>query len=299
MDWKKIGKRILFPNIFIIILFAVISAAGLVYIFVNGLETSWMAYVIYVFSFYALSVLVIFLSIVLPKQYRTIKQKIMENPFGNRYLTDAAFRTHVSLYMSLGINLLYAGMNVISFVIYDSSWFLIFAVYYLTLAVMRFLLLRYARKNGIGQKRLGELQWARVCSCILLTVNFALSGAVLMILFADKGAEYAGILIYVMALYTFYTTISAIINLVKYRKYKSPVMTTTKIIALSATLVSMLSLETAMFSQFGQDMSLADQRLMIALTGAGISMAVIGMSSYMIVKTSKEIGVLKDKKSTI
>ena len=77
--------------------------------------------------------------------------------------------------------------------------------------------------------------------------------------------------------------------MVKYRKYKSPIMTTTKIITLSSALVSMLSLETAMFSQFGQDMNPTSRRLMIALTGAGISMAVIGMSSYMIIKTSQEL----------
>ena len=105
----------------------------------------------------------------------------------------------------------------------------------------------------------------------------------------NKGYEYHGILIYAMAAYTFYTTIFAVINLVKYRKYKSPVMTVSKIISLSSAPVSMLSLETAMFSQFGQSMSQEGQRLMIALTGAGISVAVIGMSAYMIIKTSQEL----------
>ena len=89
-----------------------------------------------------------------------------------------------------------------------------------------------------------------------------------MILYQNKGHEYHGILIYVMATYTFYMTVSTIVNLVKYRKYHSPVMTMTRVIALSAALVSMLSLETAMFSQFGQNMSTENKRLMIALTGA-------------------------------
>ena len=110
-----------------------------------------------------------------------------------------------------------------------------------------------------------------------------------MILYHDKGFEYKGILIFAMAAYTFYTTIMAIVNLIRYRKYKSPVMTTTKIIALSAALVSMLSLETAMFSQFGDNMSIDNQRLMIILTGAAISITVIVMASCMIVKTSREI----------
>ena len=51
----------------------------------------------------------------------------------------------------------------------------------------------------------------------------------------------------------------------------------------------MLSLETAMFSQFGGDMAPESRQLMIALTGAGVSIAVIVMSVLMIVRTAKEI----------
>ena len=287
--WKKIGKKLLFPNIFIIILFTIISAVALFYVFSNGLEASWFAYVFYFISAYALTILVAFCCMTIPRKYRIIKHKMLKNPWGNRYLTDAAFRTHVSLYISLMINIFYVGVNGYSYWLFRSVWFIILAVYYMILAIMRFLLLEYARKKGIGKERLGELKKARFCSCILLTLNFVLSGSVLMILYHDKGFEYKGILIFAMAAYTFYITILAIVNLIRYRKYKSPVMTTTKIIALSAALVSMLSLETAMFSQFGENMSIDNQRLMIILTGAAISITVITMSSYMIVKTSREI----------
>jgi len=289
MDWKKIGKKLLFPNVLIILLLIIISTALLVYVFVNGLETAAIAYVSYLISFYGLTVLVIRLCMVLPKQYRNIKQKVYDNPWGNRYMTDVAFRTKISLHMSLGIHLLYVGMNVVLAFMNKTRWFGILAGYYLILAVMQFLLLKYAIKKGIGTDRPGELRRARVCAIILLNLNFVLSGAVLMILYQNKGFEYQGILIYAMAAYTFYSTIRAVVDLIRYRKYKSPIMTTTKIITLSSALVSMLSLETAMFSQFGQDMNPASRRLMIALTGAGISMAVIGMSSYMIIKTSQEL----------
>ena len=70
-------------------------------------------------------------------------------------------------------------------------------------------------------------------------------------------------------------------------------MTVSKVISLSAALVSMLSLETAMFSQFGGDMSQEGQQLMIALTGAGVSIAVIIMAIFMIVKTPQEIKEIK------
>lgn len=294
MDWKKIGKKLLFPPIWLMVVLTVLSAVALVLVFVKGLEESPMAYGVYVLSFYTLSVVCVFFAMVLPKRYKEIRQKIYDHPLGNRYMTDVVFRTHMSLYLSLGINLLYVGVNVLSFVLNRSMWFVVLAGYYMILAVMRFLLVRYVRKTGIGKDRLGELKNARLCAFILLTVNFVLSGAVLMILYQNRGFRYHGILIYVMAAYTFYITTNAIINLVKYRKYNSPVMMTTKVIALSAALVSMLSLETAMFSQFGQDMTPENKWLMIALTGAGVSVTVVTMSLYMIVRSAKEIKKLKE-----
>ena len=168
-------------------------------------------------------------------------------------------------------------------------WFVVLAVYYVILAVMRFLLVRYVRIHGLGKNRLGELRRARLCSYILLTLNFVLTGAVMMILYQNKGFEYHGILIYVMASYTFYITTHAIVDLIKYRKYHSPVMTTSKVIALSAALVSMLALETAMFSQFGGDSSPEVRRTMIVATGAGISVIVVTMAGYLIIRATKEI----------
>lgn len=293
MDWRKVGKKLLFPPVWIMIVLTVFCTAALIYIFVKGLEETPIAYGVYVLAFYTLSVICVFLGMVLPGRYKEIKQRIYDNPVGNRYMTDMAFRTHISLYVSLAVNLLYVGVNVLSFVLYRSMWFVVLAVYYMILSVMRFLLVRYVRKNGIGMNRLGELKNTMLCASILLTVNFVLSGAVLMILYQNRGFEYHGVLIYVMAAYTFYMTTHAVIDLVKYRKYHSPVMTTTKVIALSAALVSMMSLETAMFSQFGQDMTPENKWLMVALTGAGVSITVVTMSVYMIISANREIKKLK------
>lgn len=297
MDWKKILKKMIFPPIWVMVVLTLICTAELIIVFIKGLEKTAVAYVFYALSFYTLSVICVFFSMVLPRQYNAIKQKIYNNPIGHRYMTDAAFRTHISLYFSLGINLLYVGVNVLSFVLYRSMWFVVLAGYYVILSTMRFLLVRYARRNEFGKNRLEELKSVTVCSSMLLTVNFVLSGAVLMILYQNRGFEYHGILIYVMAAYTFYITTHAIIDLVKYRSLGSPVMTMTKVIALSAALVSLLSLETAMFSQFGQDMAPENKWLMIALTGAGVSIIVVTMSVYMIIRSAKEIKRFRGNKN--
>ena len=294
MDWKKIGKKLLFPPIWLMVILVTASAAALTLVFVNGMEQSIPAYIAYVLAFYTLSIVTIFCAMVLPKQYGTIKQKIYDNPLGNRYMTDRVFRANISLSISFVISMLYVGINLWSWYMLQSYWFMVLAVYYVIMAVMRFLLVRYVRIRKIGTDILGEWKRSRTCAYILLLINLSLSGAVLMILYQHKGYDYPGMLIYVMALYTFYSTIHAILDIVKYRKLGSPVMSTAKIVSLSAALVSMLNLETAMFAQFGADMSPEHQRIFIILTGAGVSIMVVTLSVILIVNANKEIRRIKN-----
>lgn len=296
MDWKNIGKKLLFPPVWVMTFLSVVSAVALVTIFVKGWEETIFAYLCYMLAFYTLSVVCVYCSMVLPKRFRRIKKRVYENPFGNRYMTDTAFRTRISLYLSLGINLLYVGVHLLSWYINRSWWFVVLAGYYVILSVMRFLLVRYIRNNEIGGSVIKEWKRSRTCAGILLLVNLSLSGAVLMILFQHKGYEYHGILIYVMAVFTFYMIIHAVMELVKYRRKGSPVMTTAKIVSLSAALVSILNLETAMFSQFGENMAVTDQQIIISATGGGVSVIVVTLSVILIVRASKEIRSEKNGK---
>ncbi len=289
MDWKRIGRKLLFPPLWLMVVLVIISATALTLIFVKGMEESIPAYIVYVLAFYALTVVTVFCAMVLPKQYGTIKQKIYDNPLGKRYMTDKVFRTKISLYLSLAISLLYVGINLWLWTFSHSWWFVVLAVYYTIMAVMRFLLVRYVRGNEIGTSILREWRVSRICACILLLVNLSLSSAVLMILYLDRGYEYTGMMIYVMAMYTFYSTTHAIVDIIKYRALGSPVMSTAKIVSLSAALVSVLNLETAMFAQFGADMSPDNQRIFIILTGAGVSISVVALSITLIVKATKAI----------
>lgn len=293
-EWKSICSRFLFPPLWLVIILTVFSTVALVAVFVEGWEAAPIAYIVYVFSFYTLIVICFACWKIIPGYYKSIKGKVYDNKYANRYLTDVAFKTHVNLYRSLIINLIYVAVNVVSGILYSTYWFGIFAVYYAIMAIMRFLLIRYVNRNQIGKSRLGELKRSRLCAYILMTVNLALSGAVLMMVYFNRGFQYQGFLIYVMAMYTFYITTTAIIDMVKYRKYNSPVMSISKIIKLASALFSMLFLETAMFSQFGEENSLEMQRIMIMATGAGISVIVVAMAVYIIIRSTKEIKKLEE-----
>ena len=127
-----------------------------------------------------------------------------------------------------------------------------------------------------------------------MTVNLALSGVVILVIVQNKGFAYHGMLIYIMAMYTFYVTVHSIINLMKYRKYNSPVMSTAKSISFAAALVSMLSLTTAMLSQFGAENKTPHfNQIMVGATGAGVCAIVVTISVYTIARTNKEIKKLR------
>ena len=294
MDWKKIGKKLLFPPVWLMVILVIVSAAAVTFVFVKNMEQSIPAYVVYGLASYTLSVATAFCIMVMPKHYSTIKRRIYDNPLGNRFMTDRVFRTNISLSVSFLISMLYVGINLLSWHMLGSYWFMVLAVYYSVMAVMRYLLVRYVRIQKIGTSILKEWKHSRVCAYILLLINLSLSGAVLMILYQSKGYDYPGIMIYVMALYTFYSTIHAIVEIVKYRKMESPVMTAAKIVSLLAALVSMLNLETAMFAQFGADMAPEHQRIFIILTGAGVSITIVTLSVILIVSANKEIRRIKD-----
>lgn len=280
--------KFLYPPVWVMTLLTPLCTAGLVLIFLFGYEEHPISCTVYALSFYTLGVIVLRCVRIVPAHYKSAKEKVYSNPLGNRFMTDMPFRTHVTLYSSLIVNLFYAAVNAVSGVLHKSVWFSILALYYTILAVMRFLLVRFASRFGIGRNRFKELRRSKLCGFILLTVNLSLSGAVLMMVYRNKGFEYHGMMIYVMAAYTFYITVLSVINLLKYRKLGSPVMTMAKIINMAAALVSMLSLQTAMLSEFGAGMSRADKRFMIIMTGAGVSVIIVTMAVYSIVKNSIE-----------
>lgn len=218
-------------------------------------------------------------------------RKALDIPWVDRYLREDVFRAEAALYQGFVINLFYAGIKMVSGILYRSVWFVTLAVYYILLAVMRAALLHSVRRDG--GNRTSEWRRYRLCGTILMFMNFALAGIIILVIHRNSGFEYPGVLIYAMALYAFYATITAVRNVVKFRKYGSPVLSAAKVINLTAALVSMLSLETAMLTQFGSADDPIFRQRMTASTGAGIIMIVLGMAVFMIVRSTKQLKQIK------
>lgn len=134
-----------------------------------------------------------------------------------------------------------------------------------------------------------ELRRYRLCGIALLLMNLVLTGIVIFMVHQNRGYEYPGVLIYAMAAYAFYSIILATVNVVKFRKYRRPILSAAKAIYLVAAMVSILSLETAMLAQFGGNDDPLFRKAMTGATGGGVCAIVLGMAVYMIVKSTQQL----------
>lgn len=292
MDWKKFGRALLFPHMAVPLVLLPVATVLLVYSMVFTGEDSAIAYISYVLAAYTLTIW----CLRIPFLIRFFKKFKDENKYAHRWLTDTHLRVNVSLYGSLLWNAAYAVFQLGLGVWHHTFWFCSLAGYYLCLAVMRFFLVRYTSKYRAGEKMRDELIRYRNCGIAFLMMNMALALIIFFMVYWNRTFEHHEITTIAMAAYTFGTLTMAIINVIKYRKYNSPVFSASKAISLAAALVSMLTLESTMLTTFSDGtMSLADRRILLGISGGVISAFIIGMAVYMIMQSSKNIKLIEEQ----
>ena len=286
MDWKKIGKALLFPHIAIMIILLPIATVFLVYSMVFLGTESVPAIISYVLAFYTLMVW----TLKVPYLIKFFKSFKDENKYARRWQDDDRLRVNVSLYGTLIWNTAYALLQLGMGFWHHTFWFYSLAGYYICLAVMRFFLARYTTKHKPGEKMREELIRYRLCGWFFLAMNLALALIIFFMVYWNRTFTHHMSTAIAMAAYTFTAFTIAIINIVKYRKYNSPVYSASKAISLAAACVSMLTLEATMLTTFGDgSMDAITRKIMLGCTGGVISVFIIVMAVYMIKQSNKQL----------
>lgn len=290
MDWKKLGKALLFPHIAIMIILIPIATVFLVYSMVFSGTESVTAIISYVLAAYTLTVW----CFKIPYLFHFFKTFKEENKYAKRWQDDTRLRVNVSLYGTLLWNTAYAVFQLGLGFWHHTFWFFSLAGYYIALAVMRFFLVRHTRKYKPGEKMREELIKYRTCGWIFLLMNLTLSVMVFFMVYWNRTFNHHEITTIAMAAYTFTAFTMAIINICKYRKYNSPVYSASKAISFAAACVSMLTLESTMLTTFGESSTDAlTRKILLGTTGGVVSVFIIIMAIYMIVQSSKKLKALK------
>ena len=135
-----------------------------------------------------------------------------------------------------------------------------------------------------------ELTKYRACGWIFLVMNLALSLIVFFMVYWNRTFRHHMITAIAMAAYTFTAFTMAIVNMVKYKKYNSPVFSASKAINFAAACVSMLTLTSTLLTTFSDGtMNAFTQKLLLGSVGAAVSASVVTMAIYMIVQSKRKL----------
>jgi len=290
MDWKRFAQKLLFPPTAVLAVLVMLSAAGLPFAMIWYGTQSILSICCYVVATYTLTAI----CASIPKLIRKIKTFKEENRYMRNWQDDLKLRVNVTLFGTLLYNAAYAVFHFVLGVVHASYWYGTLGCYYICLAIMRFYLARYTMTHQAGEDLREEWGKYRTCGIAFLVMNLAVSLMIFFMVYWNKRTmQHHEITTIALAAYTFSAMGRAIVNVVKFRQYQSPVYSATKAVSLAAACVSMLTLESTMLNTFGQDVPMQERKLMLALSGAAISFTIIAMAIYMIVVSTRQIKELE------
>lgn len=266
---------------------SLISFCALIFVFVSKRTESVLAYLIYGMSAYSLVCLCvqapeIIRNLILGVHKSRIVKKLNSIRIVNKYFSDVIFRGTLSIYQGVIWNFLYMAFRFWIGIMYASMWSISMAVYYLLLGLIRSYLIFYYR-HGDSKK---EIMCYRNIAWFLFLLNIPMGGMILLMIRTNSGFSYPGYVIYLSALYMFYTLIVSIVNIFKYRKIGSPILSAGKVLNFVSALMSILGLQTAMISRFsthGDDY----RKMMNTIMGGCVYTGVIIIALYMLVHSYK------------
>ena len=247
-------------------------------------------FLIYPIAVIALAELIYLIIYITPIMKTKVKYLMSKNKYTNKFITSYGYRSFVFAICSFVVNVGYAAfMGVIS-IITKSSWFGIFAVYYLILSLMRGGVLLSKKKHVKDEEK---TYLAVAISLLVLTLAAA---SIVIITYNGSGvSRFEGLLIYCSAAYTFYKLSLSIYNIIKAKKQESLLVESVKDISFVDAIISIFVLQVSMIEAFSTE-SWNNNMALNALTGTLICLGIIAVAVMMILKYVK---IVKSKKNTL
>ena len=268
-----------------VLLLSVFCAAGLVWVFLNGLEQTVPAYILYGVSAYAL----IALCVRLPGAFRQGRNWLNSHPGITAALGNRERNFMVRLYADQFINFAYGSFKIGAGVVYGSAWIGCDGIYNLTQALIQlFQILRRKKPGTITE------QWRsyRFCGGLILLMHLTLTGMVFQMVNWNRAAEQGPIMVIATAAFAFYKITSSFIKIAKDRKHEHPVDSSVRMLKLTQAMFSIFSLQASMIHVFGTGESW--EHWLNLATGCATCLLIVSVGIYMIRRGNREIRTLQE-----
>ena len=287
--FKKVWNKIKKPKMLWLILFYiafVLLVAGTIVMAVLVKEQTVFHYILYFLAAVSLAYFIYTLVIYTPKMKAGIVRILKRYKFTRILLTNYGYRTIMFSFLSFILNVLYVAFLGVFGILSRSPWYISIASYYLILSLTKGTVFYNRKRNNT---KLKQAKVYKYCGIMLINLTFVLSGILVLLYTTNMSFKYAGIMLYAVAAYTFTYLVLAIYNFFKVKKYEDLFIESIRNINLAKALVSVIVLQVAMFHAFSPQ---AQKSAANAITGLGISVLILIIGIFMIIKAKK---VLKHK----
>lgn len=284
VKWR--GWKTIFPfPAWADILMFLIFGAGLIYVFVNGLDMWWPSYILYGLSAYSLTALCIkFPGVIrLARNWRTRHPKTAE------VLRNEELKFSLELYAEQFVNFAYGIFKIISGVIVGSAWIGADGIYNFAQALIQLFQILQRKNPGSIVK-----QWKsyRFCGVLILLMHLTLIGIVFQMVNWNRAEESGEIMIIATAAFAFYKFISSFVDLAKDRKHIRPVDSSVRMLKLSQAIFAIFSLQAGLLHTFGTE-EVWEYWLNFGV-GCTVCLLTVAMGIYMIRRANREIKTLRE-----
>lgn len=280
--WKKIFPLPVWAEV---MLFTA-CCAGLMWVFVNGMEQWWPAYFLYALSAYLLTAL----CIKIPGAIRRGQNWLRNHPKVEGILKNKELKFSLELYLEQFINFTYGIFKIVSGVIVGSAWIGADGIYNFVQALIQLFQILRRKKPGTIAK-----QWKsyRFCGWMILLMHLTLIGIVFQMVNWKRVEESGEIMIIATAAFAFYKFISSFIDLAKDRKHTHPIDSSVRMLELSQAIFAIFSLQAGLLHIFGTGE--AWEHWLNLAVGCSVCLLTVAMGIYMIHRANREIKKLQER----
>ena len=282
----RIWKILRYPRgAFLLCFYALfaLTVAGTVLLLIFVPEKNALHYILYALSAVGLGYFVYTVIIfAVPEGKACAIRFLQRHSFTDNILKNYGFRTLAFAAAGLIVNIAYAVWLTVVGVLVRSVWNIAIAVFYFVLIALKGIVFFCDRKYKENTAK--QIKTYRSCGYMLNLLTVALAGIVILINKAVMSYEYAGYMIYIVAAYTFYKIITAIIHFFKARRRDGLIVQAIRNINLVDAIYSVFVLQVSMIRAFGD----GNDPLSNSVAGGAIALLILWISIHMIVQSYRE-----------
>ena len=287
---KKVWNKIKNPKpIYLGIFYAffVIILSATLFLVITQQTQTVLHYILYCLSALSLTYFVYTIIIFAPKIKDKIIQFLNNHKFTKTMLENYGYRTIIFSVFSFILNISYVIFLLVMSILTQSFWYYSITAYYFVLSLIKASVFYSKKKHDTEEK---QIKNHRLCGILFIVLMIAFSGVIVLIYTSNMYFEYAGLMIYAIAAFTFYKLTLAIVNMFKAHNQNDLCIQSIRNINLANALISLLVLQVALFQAFSPQ---SNTSFANALTGGAIAIAIISLGIFMIIKSNK---ILKNNK---